>query len=209
VLAPTLSLGIPNRKQSLACEAVHRHALDDDLDEIGRWVNWLTSRGHRRIVLIGHSFGSLQLLAYLAGRPDPAVQGYIATSLVETRIGTTPREPLIARLENAVRRGERKLVNQPISYCRKYPSSPQALLSYVRWDRARTLKALDAFRGDKLLIMGSADAMIEPGWLETLQQSGTPMRIVKGASHFMDGEHEFDLLELSLAQLDKHALRQP
>ena len=65
VLSPTLSLNIPNRSQSLACEAIHRHSLDDDIGEIARWVDWLKSHGHRSIVLIGHSFGSLQLLAYL------------------------------------------------------------------------------------------------------------------------------------------------
>jgi len=65
VLTPTLSLGIPNRAQSLACEAVHRHSLDEDVAEIARWVDWLKSHGHRSIVLIGHSFGSMQLLAYL------------------------------------------------------------------------------------------------------------------------------------------------
>jgi pimeloyl-ACP methyl ester carboxylesterase len=205
VLAPTLSLGVPNRKQSLACEAVHRHSLDDDLDEIDRWVKWLTSRGHRQIVLIGHSFGSMQLLAYLAGKPDPAVRGYIAASLTETQIGPISRAELIERLEDAVARGDHKLVNQPISYCKKYPSNPAALLSYVRWDQARLVKALNAYKGHKLLIMGDADVMIGRKWLSTLQESRTPMAIVKGAGHFMDGEHEFDLLEHSLAQLKKMA----
>jgi pimeloyl-ACP methyl ester carboxylesterase len=205
VLAPTLSLGVPNRKQSLACEAVHRHSLDEDLDEIDRWVKWLASRGHRQIVLIGHSFGSMQLLAYLAGKPDPAVRGYIAASLTETQIGPTSRAELIERLEDAVARGDHKLVNQPISYCKKYPSNPAALLSYVRWDQARLVKALNAYKGHKLLIMGDADVMIGRKWLSTLQESRTPMAIVKGAGHFMDGEHEFDLLEHSLAQLKKMA----
>jgi pimeloyl-ACP methyl ester carboxylesterase len=205
VLAPTLSLGVPNRKQSLACEAVHHHSLDQDLDEIDRWVKWLTSRGHRQIVLIGHSFGSMQLLAYLAGKPDRAVRGYIAASLTETQIGPTSRAELIERLEDAVARGDHKLVNQPISYCKKYPSNPAALLSYVRWDQARLVKALNAYKGHKLLIMGDADVMIGRKWLSTLQESRTPMAIVKGAGHFMDGEHEFDLLEHSLTQLKKMA----
>jgi pimeloyl-ACP methyl ester carboxylesterase len=205
VLAPTLSLGVPNRKQSLACEAVHRHSLDEDLDEIDRWVKWLASRGHRQIVLIGHSFGSMQLLAYLAGKPDPAVRGYIAASLTETQIGPTSRAELIERLEDAVARGDHKLVNQPISYCKKYPSNPAALLSYVRWDQARLVKALNAYKGHKLLVMGDADVMIGRKWLSTLQESRTPMAIVKGAGHFMDGENEFDLLEHSLAQLRKMA----
>lgn len=201
VLAPTLSLGIPNRRQSLACEAVHRHSLDQDLAEIDRWVKWLTSRGHRTIVLIGHSFGSMQLLAYLSGKPDPAVRGYIGASLIETRIGSTPRAELIARLEQAVKRRDRALVNQPISFCKKYPSTPEALLSYVRWDQPRILKALNAYKGEKLLVMGSADDWLDQGWLRTLQANKAPMTIVEGATHFMDGEHEFDLLDRSLTML--------
>src|SRR4030066_1423496 len=86
VLAPTLSLNIPNRAQSLACEAVHKHSLDDDVAEIGRWVRWLKSRGHHSIVLVGHSFGSLQLLAYLSLKPDAAVKAYIGASLIEAQV---------------------------------------------------------------------------------------------------------------------------
>jgi len=205
VLSPTLSLGVPNRKQSLACEAVHRHSLDEDLYEVDRWVKWLTSRGHRHIVMVGHSFGSMQLLAYLAGKPDPAVRGYIAASLIEAQIGSTPRAELIARLQAAVARGDLKLVNQPVSFCKKYPSSPAALLSYVRWDQARILDALNTYKGEKLLVMGDADAVIGRKWLSMLQHNGTPMVIVKGAGHFMDGEHEFDLLDHSLTLLKKIA----
>lgn len=205
VLSPTLSLGVPNRKQSLACEAVHRHSLDQDLDEVDRWVKWLTSRGHRHIVMVGHSFGSMQLLAYLAGKPDPAVRGYIAASLIEAQIGSTPRAELIARLQDAVARGDLKLVNQPVSFCKKYPSNPAALLSYVRWDQARILDALNTYKGEKLLVMGDADAVIGRKWLSMLQQNRTPMVIVKGAGHFMDGEHEFDLLDHSLTLLKKIA----
>ena len=203
VLAPTLSLGIPNRKKSLACEAVHVHSMDMDLAEIDRWIKWLTSRGHRRVIAVGHSFGSLQLLAYLSATPDPAVQGFIAASLVETQIGGNSRPALVAKLQDAVKRGDRALVRHPLSYCKRYLSSPDAMLSYVRWDRQRVLKALAGFKGDKLLVMGSADNMIDPQWLETLAHSGTPLRVVEGASHFMDGQHEFDLLDHSLELLQR------
>lgn len=38
ILSPTLSLNIPGRKQRLACEAVHKHSMDDDVAEIARWA---------------------------------------------------------------------------------------------------------------------------------------------------------------------------
>ena len=202
VLSPTLSLNIPNRAQSLACEAVHRHSMDDDVAEIGRWVGWLKSHGHRSIVLVGHSFGSLQLLAYLSLKPDAAVKAYIGTSLIEAQIGTTARPALIAQLEGRVLDKQRTLVNQTLSFCRKYPSTPESLLSYVRWDQARLLTALKQSPVSVKLIMGGRDDVMEHGWLKALELVQAPMVIVNGANHFMDGSHEFDLLEHTLKSLD-------
>ena len=201
VLSPTLSLNIPNRTQSLACEAVHKHSLDDDVAEIGHWIHWLKSRGHRSIVLAGHSFGSLQLLAYLSAKPDAAVKGCIGASLIEVQIGPDDRATLIAQLEDRVTNKQRALFTHSLSFCRKYPSTPEGLLSYVRWDQARVLAALKQSPVGVKLIMGDADTSLDGGWLKALQHAQTPMTVVKGANHFMDGTHEFDLLEHTLNDL--------
>ena len=203
VLSPTLSLGIPNRRQSLACEAVHRHGMEEDIDEVARWVDWLKSRGHRSIVLIGHSFGSLQLLAYLSADPDKSVKGFIGTSLIEAQIGATPRPALIARLENPVLSKKGARVTQNLSLCKKYISAPHGLLSYVRWDQARTLAAVKISPVPIQLIMGGADNMIEQNWIRSLQHIQTPLVVIPGANHFMDGENEFDLLEHTLVFLNR------
>ncbi|ODU31668.1 MAG: hypothetical protein ABS93_00845 [Thiobacillus sp. SCN 62-729] len=202
VLLPTLSLNIPNRMQSLACEAVHKHSMDDDVAEIGRWVDWLKSHGHRSIVLIGHSFGSLQLLAYLSTHPDPAIKAFIGASLVEAQ--TTSRQALIAQLEAHIQNKQRTLVTQSLSFCRKYTSTPEGLLSYVRWDQPRLLTTLKQMPTSVQLIMGDADGMLGQGWLKVLQHIQVPMVIVHGGSHFMDGEHEFDLLDHTLKFLEAH-----
>ena len=202
VLSPTLSLNIPNRSQSLACEAVHKHSMDDDVAEIGRWVDWLKSHGHRSIVLIGHSFGSLQLLAYLSARPDPAVKAYIGASLIDAQIGTASRPAVIAMLENRGVHGQRDLVTQTLSFCKKYTSTPEGLLSYVRWDQPRLLAALKQAPVRVQLIMGDADSTLKQGWLKALQHVQIPLVIVHGGSHFMDGEHEFDLLDHTLEFLE-------
>ena len=203
VLSPTLSLGIPNRRQSLACEAAHRHSMDDDVSEIARWVGWLKSRGHRSIVLVGHSFGSLQLLAYLSAHPDSAVKGYIGASLVEAQIGMTSRSTLIAQLENRIARKQQALLTQHVSFCKRYTSTPQGLLSYIRWDQANTLAALKNAPVSTQLIMGGADNVIANNWIKALKHVQIPTVIVPGANHFMGGAHEFDLLEQTLAFLDR------
>lgn len=202
VLSPTLSLNIPDRKQSLACEAIHKHGMDDDVAEIGHWVSWLKSRGHPAIVLLGHSFGSMQMLAYLSAKPDAAVKGYIGASLIEAQIGQTDRPTLVTQLEARILSRQRALVNQSLSFCRKYPSTPEGLLSYVRWDQERVLASLKQVRVSTQLIMGDSDEMMGGGWLQALQHVQAPVVIVKGANHFMNGEHEFDLLENALKYLD-------
>jgi pimeloyl-ACP methyl ester carboxylesterase len=201
VLNPTLSLNVPNRTQSLACEAIHRHSMDDDVAEIGRWAAWLKSRGHPAIVLLGHSFGSLQLLAYLSGKPDASIKGYVGTSLIEAQTGTVTRPALIAQLESRILSKQSGLVTHSLSFCRKYTSTPEALLSYLRWDQARVLAALKQSPVSVQLVMGDSDEMLGGGWIKALQHVQTPMVIVNGANHFMDGEHEFDLLEHALAYL--------
>lgn len=198
VLSPTLSLSIPNRSKSLACEAVHRHSMEDDVAEIARWVKWLKTRGHRSVVLVGHSYGSLQLLAYLDGKPDRIVKGFIGASLIEARIGNITHAALLAKLDAQARNSQHPLANQTLSFCKKYLSAPDALASYVRWDQPRTLAALKKSPVSVKLIMGEADEMVAKNWIKTLEQSKTPMVVIKGASHFMDGEHEFDLLENTL-----------
>jgi len=203
VLSPTLSLGVPARKQSLACEAVHRHSLDDDIAEIARWVNWLKSRGHRSIVLVGHSFGSLQLLAYLEAHPDKAVRSFIGASLIEAQVDTPSRPSLVTELESQASNNQRTLVTHTLSYCRKYTSPPGDLLTYVRWDQSRTLAALKASPVNVQLIMGDQDEMLGRDWIKALKHIQTPMVIVTGANHFMDGEHEFDLMEHTLNYLER------
>ncbi len=201
VLAPTLSLGIPNRSQSLACEAIHHHRFEDDVAEIARWVGWLKARGHHAILLAGHSFGSLQLLAYLNTQPDPAVRGYVGTSLVAAQVGNTDRVALIAHLEKQKLYKQPALVSHSLSFCKKYLAPPGALLSYVRWDQPRTLQALKQSPVEMRLIMGDADTIVGRGWLKALRHVGATLVVVKGANHFMDGEHEFDLLDQALIAL--------
>ena len=202
VLSPTLSLGIPGRKQSLACEAIHKHGMDDDVAEIARWVTWLKSRGHGMIVMFGHSFGSLQGLAYLTGKPDAAVRSLIGISLIEVQIGGGDRAGLIGRLESSVADRRRELVTHPLSFCRKYLSTPDSLLSYVRWDQKHVLAALKQLPVPARLIMGDRDELAGQDWPRLLHHVQVPMTVIKGANHFMDGEHEFDLLEFAILHLE-------
>lgn len=197
VLLPTLSLGIDRRRSSMACEAVHAHSLQDDLAEIEAWVRWLEAQGYRDIRLVGHSHGSLQLLAYLHGDVAPSVKQLIATSLLgidqvrDSASFVAQRD--LARQQ--VRDGERGLQPYKLSYCDRYMASPTGFLSYADWDGSRVLEALQAPRVPVQVILGSHDARMQSGWSERLTNRGVAVTLIEGAGHFFDSEYEFDLLD--------------
>lgn len=203
VVAPTLSLGISRRNKSLPCEAVHLHALDDDVAEIAFWVRWLMRKGHTRIMLVGHSFGNLQLLAYLGRSPAPAVKQVLMISLtdVEVKQNAQQRAGLAQELRDRVVRRDPTLAEVEFGHCKKYVSPPAGLLSYMRISRQTILDALAISPVPAEVIMGGKDDRMGADWVEKLASRGIAVRVIPGASHFFDNQHEFDLQEAVLQAL--------
>lgn len=202
VLAPTLTLGVTHRRQSLACEAIHTHTMAEVGNEIDAWVKWLKRRHKGPITLIGHSFGSVEALAYLSGQPDPAINGFIGVSIVEGRLKLTERETakLITRMRAAVKIGAPRMTTHQFSFCQKYQATPASLLSYLEWTPKRVLDAAARLPMPNLFIMGGRDDRLGNGWVDQLRKRNR-VEVIEGANHFMDGEHEFDLLDTVLKEL--------
>ena len=205
VLAPTMTLGINARRSGLSCDAIHTHTLEEDLEEITFWVNWLSSRGHKHIVLIGHTSGSLELLAYLNKNPNTAVKKLIATSLVYAD-GFNPDalvKQQVAEAQQKHRRGDRSLQSYTLSYCRdNFLAPPYVYLSYTAWTQQRVLAALKQSPVPVAIIMGGKDERFQDSWVEGLQQTGAEVIIINGASHFFDSHHEFDLHDAILSLIE-------
>lgn len=203
VLAPTLTLGISYRKQSLACEALNIHTQRDAMDEIDAWVKWLNARKVDSIVMMGHSFGSMEALAYAVQRRDPSIKKIIGISIMEGRLSVvgTEKEKQVGMLRTLAASGSHKLVTQPFSFCQKYQASPQGLLSYLEWTPEKILREVNKSRFPITFIMGGKDDRLGPGWIEKLEKTRARVHIIKGANHFMDGEYEFDLQDLVQAEL--------
>lgn len=200
VLVPTLSLGISRRQQSLPCEAVHAHTFDGDVAEIDVWTSWLASRGHARIVLIGHSFGSVQILDYLNRQPSPAVAKALLISLtdVEVKLDTKQRTLLARELRDRIARKDKSLAEAEFGHCRKYVAPPAALLSYLSITRDSILNGLRKPPVPVEVLLGSADERMGADWADKLAARGVAVRIIDGANHFFDNQHEFELQDALL-----------
>lgn len=198
VLSPTLTLNIDNRKNSVKCNTVHTHTLENDIKEIHHWVNWLEKKGHKKIILVGHSNGSLELLEYLKQYSNPHIQKAIFTSIfymAGEELGLKTSEIEFAK----------SLINQPnmqlhkfsFLFCKNnYLATPKSYLSYLKLTRAYVLDALKTLKIPHYSIMGGADKRylaVGKKWIDDLKKTGTNLVTIDGANHFFSNEHEFDL----------------
>jgi pimeloyl-ACP methyl ester carboxylesterase len=195
VLIPTLTLGINQRAQSLACEAPHIHTKEGDVAEIGDWTDWLAHKGYKSIVLIGHSSGSLEILQYVSREPNKSVQKVILTSLIPLRSLTKEVQQARALVKQA-HTGEEALKRYTLGYCKgNYVSPPADYLTYAASDANRTLDQLGKAKVPVEVILGKSDTAMEMTWPEKIRAQGISVTIIDNATHFFDGTQEFDLAD--------------
>jgi len=99
-LTPTLTLDINKRKSSIKCNSIHTHTLEKDVLEIKEWVEWLENKGHKKVIVVGHSSGSQELLEYLNKHPSSTITGAVFTSLFYLsgkELGTLDNEVIFAK----------------------------------------------------------------------------------------------------------------
>ena len=208
VLTPTLTLGINLRKQSIKCNSIHTHTLENDVIEIESWVKWLEAQGKKEIVVIGHSSGSHEILAMLQKKATPSIKLAVFTSLFYLNgpeLGTLPEE--IERASQALKNNHFQPQKYSFLFCKNdYYATPQSFLSYHKLTRQHVLGELQSLTIPHYTIMGGADKRYQSvgkNWLDELKQTGTQLVVVDGANHFFSSEHEFDLQE-NLIQIIKY-----
>ena len=209
VLTPTLTLGINRRSQSMACEAIHTHSIEHDVNELVRWLGWLGNRTGKAPIVVGHSTGGVQLVALLSSRADLKVESAVLISLSYFNesgdAGDAPGQR--ARAAAALRRhdGPGEVGPFQLSYCREYVTTPALLLSYLAWDGDRLRTALHRVGAPVTVIAGGDDERLDRRWLDDLRESGAAVQFVPGANHFFDVAYEFDLFDEVVAVIEGDA----
>lgn len=196
VLAPNLSLGVPNRKQSMQCMAAHNHTFDDDLAEIDFWVTWLQKQGYSSIILVGHSWGSQHILGYKIHNPNSPVSAIIAISLVRTHESAQIQAKQIINARARLQQHDKSLQAYNLSFCKEFMATPQSYLSYVEWDDKHVIDVLSQLQKQKIpvsAIIGGQDKRIDQAWLQLIQHRVSSMTVIEGANHFFSHVYEFEL----------------
>ncbi len=205
VLAPTLSLGISHRKQSLSCETPHTHTMEQDLAEITFWLDWLKQQGYAKPVLVGHSTGNIQLLALSQTRSQLSFGRLIMVSLIEyeREFGDAGKPDQKKLASHKASLGDTSLDEYVLSYCKKYVAPADAFLTYASWSREKILAEMKRLHSRVVVIVGGKDERMHDGWLGEMKKLSVSIKEIKGANHFFSSEHEFDLLDTILASINE------
>lgn len=207
-LTPTLTLNIPQRQNSIKCNSIHTHTLERDVIEVTEWIQYLHDKGHQKIVVLGHSSGSQELIELLNNHLDLGIKAAIFTSLfylTGEELGILPNEVHYAQQALKEKR------NQPHKYsflfCKaNYYATPKSFLSYLKLDRHYILDSLKNLTVPSYTIMGAADKRYQTvgeNWLTELEKTGTHLIKIDGANHFFSSEHEFDLHDALIQIMQK------
>lgn len=101
---PALASFTPGARDKPAFIVLHgflTHTLQDEIGELGQWINGLLPQGYPGVVLVGHSSGSALILAYLQRKHYPSfTKGVILTSLfylTGPELGTRAQEVSLAQ----------------------------------------------------------------------------------------------------------------
>jgi pimeloyl-ACP methyl ester carboxylesterase len=194
-LAITLSLAVDDRQGMYPCDAPHRHKLDDALDEIDAWLQWLQPRGVREVVLLGHSLGGNQVARFAAERHREQLKALVllapstwseqdAALRYHARFNSD-LESMRARARTAGADGW--LVDVPFLFCNHAKVTGASFLSYYGNDTRRdTPSLLPSIIVPTLVIAGSVDTTV-PDVVERTKPYvgvGKTLMVVDGADHF-------------------------
>lgn len=206
VLTPNLSLNINKRNGSLSCEARHSHTSNDGNIEIEQWIQWLIKQDHSKIILIGHSTGSNQILSYANNNPHTSVLGLIVTSIGPVWSISHTKHALmdIASAKQQLKSDPDVILRYTIGFCdNNFTAPPNAFLSYMHWSEKFTLNAIKNSKKPVHIILGEKDQFLPLNWAAKVRTISSNLSIISNANHFFSGSSEFLLQDLVRDKINK------
>lgn len=199
VLAPTISLGINKRSQTMACEAVHTHTMETEVAEVSHWVDWLFKKGYKNIVTIGFSStGNLQALLYNSHGSHPSIKNSILISPNPLSSNKSDLQKPHTTPDKNPNSTYKKPRIYSLGYCKNnFAATSNTYLSYSKYDSNKLLELIHQTPVQTEIILGSDDTILPANWSTQIRalKAQTHVTVIDKANHFFDGTYEFDLAE--------------
>ena len=210
------------------------HRFEDSVQDLRAWVGEAERRGYERVVLFGHSLGSLKSTHYLYRTGDLRVAGLILASTAdlvamnESRYTPEERDRFLTTARRLVREGRGRelmppecamgLMWQPVSaesYLDRF-DEPPAWDVMDLYDRGstRAFEALRVVEVPILALFGTVDETVPENRLDVVFQrlereaKNAPSfesHVLKGANHFYSGRGD-EVAEITLSWLRRVVL---
>lgn len=183
------------------------------VEDIASSIGFLTVRGYRSVILVGHSTGANKVVRYMADSGDNRVSGVVLLAPMSDRYGEAARTGYRRRITTARRavaagRGHRLMpdISAFPMTAERYlslsePGSPEDVFTYADGDGV--MPAVAAIRSPLLVILGGADEHAVGMPMEKIRCAfDRSSRSTRYASSVIEGaSHGFDGAEQSLAHI--------
>ena len=178
--------------------------VDECRHDVQGWINWLTKRGFRRILLVGHSLGAIKSLYAQAHQPDRHVKGIVGLSATRLShlafLASTGKDKFLGWFQRATHLVQNDQAQELLDVDFPFPTTISAgayVDKYGPQDRYNWMRFVGHIETPVLLMFGEDELANNPafqGLLEDAQQLLGPypnydLQVIPRADHFYAGAH--------------------
>lgn len=188
-------------ESSAAVENPADHRFDYLLTDAKSWLNLLSERGYKNLIIAGHSQGSL--VGMIAAQGDDRVKGFISISGLADEVGSTLTRQLETQAPVLVESASAALDSMREGYTVKSPHpmltslfGPQIqgfLKSYMAYTPSEEIKKLKI---PALIINGTTDLQVSVEDAKKLNESysNSTLLIIEGMNHVLKDAPKDDMV---------------
>ncbi len=183
VLTPNLTLGINKREQSVKCQSVHTHTLEEDIQEVKMWHDWLLEKGYKDTIFIGHSTGSSELVSTVNAPQFEGIKLTIFSSLFYLSgadLGTQKSD--LIKAQKRLESGDTSPTSYSFLFCHNnYNATAKSFLSYQIVTRQFIMNHLNQTQKPTYVIMGGQDKRykkVGKSWLTEIDRSPANLVVI-------------------------------
>jgi len=191
--------GIAKSKAAIEDPASLR--FDDFIVDAKSWVQFLRDKGYKKVIIAGHSQGSL--VGIMAAQANEDVDGFISISGLSEDAGAAivrqigqQSKPLSEEVKiklDSIKDGFEVKKYSPLLISILNPQIQPFLASYIKYDPSEEIKKLDI---PVLIINGTTDLQVRTEDAQRLKESypAATIKIINGMNHVLKDAPEGDLM---------------